>query len=95
MTKYQIAHIRQQGIDLIIAPLDSSFGNKTTSSQNAFICSLEAYAHKAGLAGKVVPIWLSGSQMNFIAPRPWHPFFKSLSWNGVLRNINKELTIDE
>ncbi|MBH2029323.1 MAG: hypothetical protein I8H74_02405 [Moraxellaceae bacterium] len=95
MQKYRIAHIRQQGVDLIIAPLDSSFGNKGLSSQNLFMQTLEAYAHRAGLAGTVVPVWLSGRQMNFIAPRPWHPFFKSLSWNDVLRNINKELTINE
>lgn len=95
MLKYKIAHIRQQGVDLIIAPLDSSFGNKNTSSQKAFIQTLEVYAHEAGLAGTVVPIWLSGRQINFIAPRPWHPFFRSLSWNDVLRNVNKELTINE
>lgn len=95
MQKYKIAHIRQQGVDLIIAPLDSSFGNKDLSSKNLFMQTLETYAHRAGLAGTVVPVWLSGRQMNFIAPRPWHPFFKSLSWNDVLRNINKELTINE
>jgi len=95
MPKYRIAHIREQGVDLIIAPLDSSFGNKSSSSQNLFISSLEMYAHRAGLAGTVVPIWLQGGKMNFIAPRPWHAFFKSISWNDVLRNINKELTINE
>lgn len=95
MPKYKIAHIRQQGVDLIIAPLDSSFGSKSSSSQDSFIQSLEVYAHRAGLAGTVVPIWLSGRQMNFIAPRPWHPFFKLLTWNDILRNVNKELTINE
>jgi hypothetical protein len=95
MAKFKIAHIRQQGVDLIIAPLESSFGSKTSSSQSAFIRSLEIYAHQANLLGAVVPVWLSGGRMNFIAPTPWHPFFKSLAWNDVLGNINKELTIDE
>lgn len=95
MTKFKIAHIRRQGNDLIIAPLESSFGNQPSTSQSNFIQSLEMYAHRAGLSGSVVPVWLSGSRMSFIAPTPWHPFFKSLSWSDVLRNINKELTIDD
>lgn len=92
MGRYKIAHIREQGVDLIIIPLDSSFGNKSETDQHEIISALQACASSAGLAGAVVPIWREGSGHRFIAPSNWHPFFKSFSWNDVMRNINKELT---
>lgn len=92
MKKYKVAHIREQGVDLIIAPLDSSFNHQTSHSQHQFIASLQAYAESAGLAGTVVPVWLSGRSMKFIAPQGYHPFFRSISWNWVVTNINRELT---
>jgi hypothetical protein len=30
--------------------------------------------------------------MTFIAPQPSHPFFQSPSIQGIMRNINKELS---
>ena len=92
MSKYKIAHLREQGQDMIIIPLDDSFHHKSNSEQQDIVASLQAYASSARLAGTVVPVWLHGRQMNFIAPRPWHPFFKSLTWNAVISNLNKELT---
>ena len=92
MSQYKIAHIREQGIDLIVIPLDSSFGYKSESDQHDIISGLQACASSAGLAGTVVPIWREGSGHRFIAPPNWHPFFKTFSWNDAMRNINKELT---
>jgi hypothetical protein len=37
-------------------------------------------------------VWENGGHMAFIAPTPWHPFFKSLSMPIVMRNINKNLS---
>lgn len=92
MNKFKIAHIREQGVDLVIVPLDSSFGRKTQEAQNEAIDSLQACASNAGLAGTVVPVWQDGSRTRFIAPPSWHPFFKGLSWHAIHANINKELT---
>jgi hypothetical protein len=90
--KYKVAHLLEQGVNIIIVPLESSFGSKTSSQQNEIIQSLEICASSARLAGGVVPVWLSGSSMNFIAPPNQHAFFKSISWDFVMQNINKELT---
>ena len=92
MSKYKIAHLREQGQDMIIIPLDKNFEYKTNNEQSEIVDSLQSYATSAGLAGTIVPVWLHGPQMKFIAPRPWHPFFKSLTWNAVISNLNKELT---
>jgi hypothetical protein len=92
MSKYKIAHLREQGQDMIIVPLESSFGNMSDSDQQEILSSLQKCASSAGLAGTVVPVWRSGSGHRFIAPRPWHSFFQSMSWNVIVANINKELT---
>ncbi len=68
MTTFKIAHIREQGIDLIIAPLDSTFGSKSKNDQNEIIASLQACASSAGLAGTVVPVWRMDNSHRFIAP---------------------------
>ncbi len=92
MASFEIAHIREQGVDLIIVPLDSAFGSKSKRDQNEIINSLQDCASSAGLAGTVVPVWRVGNSHAFIAPDKWHPFFKSFRWNDILRNINKKLT---
>lgn len=63
MAQYKLAHIREQGVDLIIIPLDSSFGYKSETDQHDIISSLQACARSAGLAGTVVPIWEEGGAL--------------------------------
>ncbi len=78
---------------MIIIPLESSFGGRSSSDQQTAIAELQIRAVAAGLAGTVVPVWDSGSgRMAFIAPRPWHSFFQSLSLRVVAANINKTLS---
>jgi hypothetical protein len=95
MARFKIAHIREQGIDLIIVPLDSSFGDKSKADQEDAVATLQDCAAAEGLAGSVVPVWRSGDDYQFIVPGNWHAFFKSLSWNIIMRNLNGELTCDE
>lgn len=94
MSRYKFAHFREQGQDMIVVPLEPSFGNKSSDDQHAFIAAFQACTRSAQLPGTVVPIWRSGNRVNFIAPQPWHGFFRSAGiWNLILANINKELTI--
>ena len=92
MPHFKVAHLREQGQDMIIVPLDSSFGRKITQDQHAITADLQIHARSAGLAGTVVPVWDNGGgRMAFIAPRPWHPFFQSISLQFVAVNVNREL----
>jgi hypothetical protein len=94
MTPYKIAHIEEKGVNIIIIPLESSFGNKTKKQQDQIIDALQNCAKSAGLAGTVVPVWETGINHRFIAPPRWHPFFKTLSWDAILGKINKELNCE-
>ena len=92
MARFKVAHIREQGVDLIIVPLDSAFGNKTSNDQSSIIADLQSNATGAGLAGTVVPVWdAGGGRMKFIAPPNWHAFFRTTNLQWVAANINKEI----
>jgi hypothetical protein len=91
MPRFQVAHVREQGIDLIIIVVGSSFGNRGTSEQNQITAELQLRARNAGLAGTVVPVWDAGGRIAFLAPRKWHPFFSSLTLEWITANINREL----
>ncbi len=93
MPSFDVAHVREQGVDLIIVPLERSFGHKSTEDQNQI--SAELQATSAGLAGTVVPVWDDGSgRMMFLAPRSFHPFFQSIDLDFVAANINRNLTCE-
>jgi hypothetical protein len=92
MPHFRVAHLHEQGQDMIIVPLDSSFGRKVSQDQDVIISELQVRARSAGLAGTVVPVWDDGGgRMAFIAPRPWHPFFQSIDLRFIAANINREL----
>lgn len=92
MPSLKVAHVRQQGIDLIIAPLEHDFGYKTLQDQQEIVGEIQMRSRSAGLAGTVVPVWDSGGRMSFIAPQKWHPFFQSLSLRAVWANVNQEIS---
>jgi hypothetical protein len=91
MPNFKVAHILQQGVDLIIVPLDSSFGSKPPLEQRQTIGELQMRAASAGLRGTVVPVWDNLGHMMFIAPQQWHPFFSGLDLGWVWANVNREL----
>ena len=92
MTQIDVAHIREQGQDMIIAPLDGSFDHKTSQQQQAAVAEIQRAATGAGLRGTVAVVWPSGGNMKFIAPRPWHPFFRSIDIRWVMANLNRSLS---
>jgi hypothetical protein len=93
MTRFDIAHIREQGVDMIIVPLDQSFDYQSDAEKHAAIRDLQMRCRGAGLAGTVVPVWLNAiGTMMFIAPRPWHAFFQSITWAWIGMNINRSLS---
>lgn len=92
MPTVKIAHLREQGQDLIIVPLDNRFGSASERDQRAMINEIQIAATGAGLAGTVAVVWGTRSRMQFIAPQPWHPFFRSINIDYVFRNLNRSLS---
>lgn len=90
--RFPVAHLHEQGADMIIVPLDDDFDLKLEEEKHQTKEALQMCASSAGLRGTVVPVWMArNGRMTFIAPRPWHPFFASLSMGAVQANLNREL----
>jgi hypothetical protein len=92
MPRLKVAHLREQGQDMVIVPLDSSFGLKSEQEQKEIIDELQIRSRAAGLKGTVIPVWENSGRIHFIAPHRWHPFFQSLSMHQIWANINKEIS---
>jgi hypothetical protein len=93
MPTFQVAHIREQGIDLIIIPLESSFGSMPVQEQQQARFEFQVRANSAGLAGTAVLVWDGGGgRIAFFAPPNLHTFFRSVTLHWVSVNINKTLS---
>ena len=92
MPQFKVAHLQEQGQDMVIIPLESRFEQKSAAEQHKIISDLQTHSLAAGLKGTVVPVWESGNQLRFIAPTPWHPFFKGISLQQIWDSINKEIS---
>jgi hypothetical protein len=92
MTAFDVAHVREQSQQMVIVFVDSSFGQKSSSSQNEICSTLQSCARSAGLAGTVVPVWKSGSSMGYLAPSQWQAFFRTVGYSRLASSINKKLT---
>jgi hypothetical protein len=95
MATYDIAHIREQGIDLIIVLVDPAFGFESPGEQQQIVAVLQECATQAGLAGTVIPVWDAGAgRIGFLAPQNWLSFFSSIDLTFVIRNINRKLVCE-
>jgi hypothetical protein len=92
MPNLKVAHIREQGQDMILVPLNDSFGRKTDQERTQTLGQIQAVAASAGLRGSVAAIWNGGGRTYFMGPRPWHPFLRSISLDWVSRQVNRELS---
>jgi hypothetical protein len=87
-----VAHVREQGHDMIIVPLDASFGERTTTQQNAAIAAIRRAAASAGMQGTIVIFWEDASgRMNFLGPLPSSPFLQEIDMRWIAANINRQL----
>jgi hypothetical protein len=93
MPKYKVAHIHEQGQDMIIFPLEQKFGQMISSDQNQELAILGFQANKAGLKGAAVAVWDAGSgKMGFMGPPQWHSYLSSINLRFVMENLNKEIS---
>ena len=92
MPRVKVAHLREQGQNMLIFPLDSSTHHKSNAEKSDILENLEMRAHAAGLAGGAVIAWEYSRSFHFMGPRPWHPFPRGLSLRTVLDNVNTEIS---
>ena len=93
MSSIKVAHLREQGQDMLLFPLSGAFGSKPTSAQDTILAELERSAHRAGLAGRAAAFWEVGGRTYFLGPRRWASFLRSISLAMVWANVNREFSV--
>jgi hypothetical protein len=90
MTTFKIAHINENGVNVVVVFVDPAIAHKSASEQNAIAASLQLCAQSAKLAGNIAMVWPGG----FWAPPNQHAFFGSSggSYAQLQSRINKDLT---
>lgn len=95
MPTFQVAHLQHDGQDVIIVPVDRSFGKRSPSEQARIQEAFQRSAAAADIAGVVVPVWEDASgRMAFRAPPPWHEFLKSIDMVYVATALNRSLSLE-
>lgn len=95
METFEVAHVNEQGQDIIMVVVTSAFGSFGRIEQNRLTNLLQVAASSAGLKGTVVPVWDGGfGRLAFLAPMPWMSFFQSLTLEAVAGSINRTLTVN-
>lgn len=86
---FQIAHINQGGVNVVVVFVDASVGLRTPFEQASLATALHKCAMTAGLLGNIAMVWPGG----FWAPKNQHPFFASPggSYQSLSCLINKNL----
>ncbi|GAC1413657.1 MAG: hypothetical protein PVSMB1_07710 [Gemmatimonadaceae bacterium] len=95
MPTFQVAHLRRDGQELIIVPVDRSFGKRSPAEQVRIQEAFQRSAAAADMSGTVVPVWEDASgRMAFRAPPPWHEFLKSIDMVYVATALNRSLSLE-
>jgi hypothetical protein len=89
MTTFEVAHINEHGVNVVVVFVDPAVARKAAEEQNAIAASLQLCAQSAGLAGNIAMVWSGG----FWAPHNQHAFFGSPggSYGELSQRINKKL----
>jgi len=95
MPTFQVAHLRHEGQDLIIVPVDRAFGKRSPNEQARIQEAFQRSAAAAEMPGVVVPVWEDATgRMAFRAPPPWHEFLKSIDMVYVATALNRSLSLE-
>jgi len=92
---HQVACVAHAGQDVIIVPVDSSFGLRPAAEQARTIEAFQRCAAASGMAGTAVAVWDDGTgRMAFRAPPPLHEFLRNIDIVYVATALNRELICD-
>jgi hypothetical protein len=95
MPTFQVAHLQHNGQDIIIVPVDRTFGKRSPAEQARIQEAFQRSAVCVEMNGVVVPVWEDAAgRMAFRAPPPWHAFLKSIDMVYVATALNRVLSLE-
>lgn len=95
MPTFQVAHLKHAGQDVIVIPVDRSFGKRSAAEQARIQEAFQRSAAAIDMPGAVVPVWEDATgRMAFRAPPPWHDFLKTIDMVYVATALNGTLSLE-
>ena len=95
MPTFQVAHLRRDGQEVIIVPVDRSFGKRSLPEQARIQEAFQRSAAAVNMKGVVVPVWEDASgRLAFRAPPLWHDFLQSIDMVYVATALNRSLSLE-
>jgi hypothetical protein len=91
MAKYRVAQLTHEGENVILVPMDRSFGKSVQEHKEQELTKLQAAAESTGLNGIVVAIWDSAGSVGAFGPDKWKNFAESLKWTSLRTKMNRDL----
>jgi hypothetical protein len=88
MQEFNVAHINEQGVDLIIVFLDQKVAGFSPAQLEEIAERLTVCARSVNWRGFVALVWPGG----FWAQKNQHAFFASAPYNLLASQVNKTLT---
>jgi hypothetical protein len=96
MPTYDVACLREQGIDVIVVVVEAAVANWPRTDQSPAWARMQVQAIEAGLDGTVILLWrATPKRLGYFDPHHRHPFLKLLTTARLARITNTHLTCDE
>jgi hypothetical protein len=95
MPTFQVAHLRHGDQDMVIVPVDRTFGKRSATEQARIQEAFQRSATAANLPGVVVLVWEdSHGKMAHRAPPTLNDFLKSIDMVYVATALNRTLSLE-
>lgn len=95
MPTFQVAHLRHGDQDMVIVPVDRTFGKRSPTEQARIQEAFQRSASAANLPGVVVLVWEdSRGKMAHRAPPTLNDFLKSIDMVYVATALNRTLSLE-
>jgi hypothetical protein len=91
-TKFEVAHVKESGQDMVIIPVNPSFISKDARTQQQIYTDIQVCVRSARLSGTVVLVASGSGRFQFYGPKQWQHFLQSIDMDWVTARINKELS---
>jgi class 3 adenylate cyclase len=92
MAKFSVAHIRSNGVDLILFPVSPEITGLSPTDQATVLKQAQSICRSAGLAGETIPVWQTATGVKFFAHERFHQILRGhLTPEFLKANLNKEI----
>ena len=92
MPHYKVAHVRDQDVEYLLLPVESSFGQKTDEEQRAFVEECQSGALASELQGAIVVVWEDDKgHTQFRSPLSFRAVCNDWTLRRVLAGLNQEI----